>query len=144
MSRVRGKNTSPELIVRRLLHKLGYRYRLHAKALPGKPDIVFSSRRKIVLVHGCFWHGHDCRWGRTPRSNVAFWTEKANANRRRDMSTTDQLRVAGWDVLVVWQCETKDVDNLLSRLTVFLKEPHKSDRQTEILPYNFDSPVGGG
>lgn len=130
--------------MRRLLHKLGYRYRLHAKALPGKPDIVFSSRRKIVLVHGCFWHGHDCRWGRTPRSNVAFWTEKANANRRRDMSTTDQLRVAGWDVLVVWQCETKDVDNLLSRLTVFLKEPHKSDRQTEILPYNFDSPVGGG
>jgi DNA mismatch endonuclease (patch repair protein) len=108
MSRIGGKNTAPELAVRRALHALGYRYRLHASNLPGRPDLVFPSRAKAVFVHGCFWHGHDCAHGRRrPHTNVAFWSEKARANADRDQRKQRALEAAGWSVLVVWECEVK-------------------------------------
>ena len=120
MSRVGGKNTAPEMTVRKLLHGLGYRYRLHVKGLAGRPDLVFPSRRKILFVHGCFWHGHSCRLGRRPQSNVDFWQRKAKGNAERDARTVAQLTSEGWDVLVVWQCEIKDLEGLERRLVRFL------------------------
>lgn len=109
MRAVRGKNTEPEMIVRRLLHRLGYRYRLHGPNLPGKPDIVFPSRRKIIFVHGCFWHQHPkCRRASLPKENNAFWTVKLTGNRKRDVKHLRALKGLGWDHLIVWQCELKD------------------------------------
>lgn len=116
MSRVRGKDTKPELIVRRLLHRLGYRYRLHVTSLPGKPDLVFSSRRVVGFVHGCFWHGHACPYGRTPKTNAPFWAAKVHRNMERDTANIGALEDAGWTVVVVWQCETKDLAALERRL----------------------------
>ena len=120
MSRIGSKNTAPEMIVRKLLYALGYRYRLHRKDLPGKPDIVFQSRRKAIFVHGCFWHGHGCRIGRPPKTRPEFWLPKLDANRRRDADNLAELERRGWQVLVVWQCQTKDAAELASRLTHFL------------------------
>jgi DNA mismatch endonuclease (patch repair protein) len=120
MARIRGKDTVPEMVVRRLVHALGHRFRLHRKDLPGSPDIVFPSRRKIVFVHGCFWHGHDCRYGRLPKSNVPFWQEKIAKNRARDARNVSELLESGWSVLVLWQCQTKDRAGLKKLLTRFL------------------------
>ena len=120
MAAVQGKNTKPELVVRRLLYGLGYRYRLHVKDLPGRPDIVFRKRRCVVFVNGCFWHGHDCPRGRGPSSNVEFWRRKIGKNRKRDSRVTDDLGKDGWRVLTVWQCETKDIAQLQRRLLRFL------------------------
>jgi DNA mismatch endonuclease (patch repair protein) len=121
MGRVRSRDTSPELAVRRLLHALGYRYRLHARALPGRPDIVFSARRKVIFIHGCFWHQHlGCAGARVPKSNVAFWTEKFHANRARDKRAVDSLRAADWDVCVLWECELGDAAALARALGEFL------------------------
>ncbi|MFL9960435.1 DNA mismatch endonuclease Vsr [Paraburkholderia sediminicola] len=120
MRRVRRINTGPELAVRRLLFSQGYRYRLHGVALPGRPDIVFSRRRCVIFVHGCFWHGHDCPRGRPPKSNVEFWTTKLERNRERDLQCARQLDEMGWRVLVVWQCELADVPALSERLSSFL------------------------
>lgn len=109
MSRVRSKDTTPEMVVRRLAHSLGYRFRLHRKDLAGTPDLVFPSRGKVVFVHGCFWHGHDdpnCKRARTPKSRVEFWENKVKRNRARDASSIAALEDAGWQVLVVWECET--------------------------------------
>ncbi|MBX3495661.1 MAG: DNA mismatch endonuclease Vsr [Parvibaculum sp.] len=127
MRAVGSKDTKPEIVVRRLAHRLGYRFRLHVKNLPGKPDIVFPRLGKIVLVHGCFWHGHRCRYGRLPKSRLDFWEPKIEANRVRDKRTLKSLRFLGWKVLVVWQCQTKDLEKLEKRLDDFLFE--KSDRQ---------------
>lgn len=128
MSRVRSKNTQPELAVRRLLFALGYRYRLHAKALPGKPDLVFSGARSVVFVHGCFWHGHTCRRAALPTSNVKFWAEKIGKNKARDKKTKLDLMASGWKALTVWQCETKDAERLQRKLTAFLgKRRSKKD-----------------
>ena len=105
MSRVRGKDTKPELIVRRLLHGLGYRYRLHARDLPGKPDIVFRGRRKAIYVHGCFWHRHPdpaCKLARLPKTRQDFWVPKLEGNRQRDIENQRRLTEMGWEVLVVW------------------------------------------
>lgn len=108
MARIRRKNTAPELIVRRALHAIGYRYRLHVRGIPGSPDLVFLARRKIIFIHGCFWHAHHCRHGlRRPGTNVEFWNAKALSNRERDERKERQLREAGWDVKTVWECETK-------------------------------------
>ncbi|MFT4954920.1 MAG: DNA mismatch endonuclease (patch repair protein) [Brevundimonas sp.] len=104
MARIRGKDTKPELLLRRALHALGLRYRLHDRRLPGAPDLVFSRRRAVVFVHGCFWHAHSCPRGVTPGSNVAFWTDKIEGNAARDQRTEAALRQAGWRVLVVWEC----------------------------------------
>lgn len=121
MSKVRAKDTVPELVVRRLLHRLGYRFRLHRKDLPGTPDIVLPAHRKIILVNGCYWHGHGCRYGQLPKSNLEFWSTKIEANRARDDRNVRWLGEAGWEVLTVWQCETKDNDGLEKRLIDFLK-----------------------
>lgn len=123
MAAVRGKDTAPELSVRKLLYGLGYRYRLHAKDLPGHPDIVFRRRRCVVFVNGCFWHGHDCPRGSAPSSNVEFWQTKIGKNRERDRRVRGELRKGGWRVLTVWQCETKGVAQLRRRLFRFLGEP---------------------
>ena len=120
MSRVKGRDTTPELAVRRLLHALGYRYRLHVKTLPGKPDIVFGPRQKVIFIHGCFWHGHKCRKGRLPKSNTAFWTEKIVRNKARDRQHIKSLKAAGWQVLVIWQCQLKDPLAAQGRIVDFL------------------------
>src|SRR5215471_424622 len=120
MSRVRGSDTDPELMIRSMLHRLGYRFRLHRRDLPGTPDIVLPSRRAIIFVNGCFWHGHSCRRGRLPTTNSEFWQQKISKNRERDRRAQKQLRKEGWRVLIVWQCRTKDQANLLKRLTYFL------------------------
>lgn len=121
MSRVRSKHTKTEMVVRRLLYGRGYRYRLHRKDLPGKPDLVFGPKKKVVFVHGCYWHGHGCKIGRLPKSNVEFWAEKIRKNRERDTMARAALENNGWQVLTVWQCETKDVVALEDRLIRFLE-----------------------
>lgn len=120
MSAVRQKNTGPELQLRRLLHREGYRYRLHERSLPGTPDIVFPSRKKAIFVNGCFWHGHDCRAGRPPSSNTEFWKEKIARNTSRDAVKLADLEALGWASLIVWQCELKRVDKILDRVSSFL------------------------
>lgn len=120
MSRVRSKDTRPEMIVRRMLHKAGYRYRLHAAGLPGKPDLVFVGRKKVIFIHGCFWHMHEsCAMARIPKSRVEFWTAKLLANRNRDTRNVAELRQAGWEVLTIWECELGRSD-LLTRMRLFL------------------------
>lgn len=122
MTSILGKDTKPELIVRNIAHRLGFRFRLHAVNLPGKPDLVFRSRRAVVFVHGCYWHMHACKRGRsTPATNPEFWRAKRNANRERDRRTLTALRRAGWRVLVVWECQTQDRAKLAERLSAFLK-----------------------
>ncbi len=125
MSRIGSKHTKPELAVRTLLHRLGYRFRLHAKHLPGKPDIVFSRKKKAILVHGCFWHGHGCRIGKLPKSNVGYWREKIETNRQRDRLNRSKLEQIGWEVKVIWQCETTHIQSLGCHLELFLG-PQKS------------------
>ena len=122
MRAIRSKDTEPELRVRRALRKVGYPgYRLHRKDLPGKPDIVFIARKKAILVHGCFWHGHDCHEGiRRPRSRGGYWLPKISGNQARDARHRDSLIKAGWDVLVIWECEVKRPD-LPSRLQRFME-----------------------
>ena len=126
MQAVRGKDTGPEWTVRRLLHGLGYRYRLHRKDLPGKPDLVFPGRKKAIFVHGCFWHAHGCRYGKPPKSRLDYWLPKLEQNRKRDAEKRTQLEALGWKVLTVWQCETKTIDALTARLTAFLDDVDKS------------------
>ena len=120
MSKVRGKDTSLELKVRSLLHRLGYRFRLHRRDLPGTPDLVFPSRKSVIFVHGCFWHGHSCTRAALPSSNRQFWETKISRNQYRDAMALNQLQNAGWSVLIVWQCETKNEDTLRPRLVDFL------------------------
>lgn len=123
MRRIKAKDTKPELIVRKLAHRLGYRYRLHAKELPGKPDLVFAGRRKIIFVHGCFWHQHQsesCRHGRLPRSNGAYWGPKLARNVTRDEQTRAALAALGWDVLTIWECEIENEPDLGATLSRFL------------------------
>jgi DNA mismatch endonuclease (patch repair protein) len=129
MASVAQRNTGPEWLVRRLLHSHGFRYRLHAKKLPGKPDIVFPSRQKAIFVHGCFWHGHNCPKGRAPKSRLEYWKPKLQANRERDERVVAELHELGWETLVVWQCQTKEAQVLLEKLWVFLNGSEKPDRQ---------------
>ena len=124
MSRVRSKNTGPEMLVRRLVHGLGYRYRIHAKDLPGRPDIVFRSRRKVIFVHGCFWHQHEgCRKSQLPKSPEIreYWRAKLLGNARRDHRNVATLFELGWEVLVVWECETKKPGEVVRRVKDFLQ-----------------------
>ncbi|HEU4635184.1 MAG TPA: very short patch repair endonuclease [Edaphobacter sp.] len=121
MRAVKSQNTAPELAVRRWLHSNGYRYRLHSRDLPGKPDIVFPRLRKAIFVHGCFWHGHDCpRGSRLPQANRKYWKGKIARNRKRDRSTIVALSKLGWDSLIVWECEIKSCPKLGSTLREFL------------------------
>lgn len=121
MSRVGGKDTAPEMVVRRLLHSLGYRYRLHVRNMPSRPDLVFPARKKVILVHGCFWHRHEgCRKATTPKSNEGFWRAKFQRNIERDADNSRALSELGWQVCVVWECETKNVADLREKLVGFL------------------------
>ncbi len=122
MSRVKGRDTKPEKVVRSLLHAMGYRFRLHRKDLPGKPDIVLPKHRKAIFVHGCFWHGHvGCRRAARPESNIDFWNKKIDGNMSRDKTAQVELKKSGWDFLVIWQCEMKDTEKLRQNLEHFLK-----------------------
>ena len=120
MRRIRSKGMIPELAVRSMVHRMGFRFRLHRKDLPGKPDMVFVSRRKVILVHGCFWHAHGCSIAHTPRSNAAYWGPKLRRNQARDARNIEALRVAGWKSLVIWECEIRSGRTLKKRLKVFL------------------------
>lgn len=128
MSRIRAKDTKPEMLVRRLVHAMGYRYRLHRKDLPGKPDLVFGPRKKIVEVHGCYWHAHlrydpTCWEARSEaKSNKNYWGPKMDRNAERDKRNLEMLEAAGWDVLVIWECELRDMATVESRLASFLGE----------------------
>ncbi len=120
MRAVKGRNTSPELLVRSLVHRQGYRFRLHRKNLPGSPDLVFAGRRKVIFVHGCFWHGHHCKRGaRVPKSNRAYWKAKIARNVARDARSLRQLKEAGWRVLILWECELKNEAKLKNRIERF-------------------------
>lgn len=121
MARVHSKNSRPEMTVRRITHAMGYRYRLHRKELPGKPDLVFPSRRKIIFVNGCFWHRHaGCALARLPKSRVNFWIPKLEGNRKRDIRNKRALAKEGWKVLTLWECGLKDIDRLEARIKRFL------------------------
>jgi len=121
MGRVSARDTAPELKVRSVAHRLGFRFRLHRKDLPGKPDIVFPRLQKVIFVNGCFWHGHRCARGkRIPKVNRQYWTEKIRGNMARDKKSRRLLKESGWDVLVVWECETKDIDALEAKVYQFL------------------------
>jgi len=123
MSRVRGKDTHPELVVRSLVHRLGYRFRLHRTDLPGKPDLVFPGRNCVIFVHGCLWHGHSCKNGvRRPKSNTEFWTTKIEDNRARDARTNRKLRRLGWRVLTIWACRLDRTAALIGRILRFLNQ----------------------
>lgn len=127
MARVKGKDTTPEMLVRRLVHGLGYRYRLRAKDLPGRPDLVFRSRRKVIFVHGCFWHRHDgCKLARLPKSRLDFWKPKLEGNKRRDAEQQEKLRSMGWDFMIIWECELKDLDKVADRVRAFLNEDREA------------------
>jgi len=126
MRAVRGKNTRPEWAVRKVAHRMGYRYRLHVRALPGSPDLVFPIRRKILFVHGCFWHGHDCRRGaREPKSNRGYWLAKLRRNKARDADRCAALAASGWEVMIIWECEIGTVETLAARLRQFLGDARK-------------------
>lgn len=121
MSRIRSKDTKPEMVVRRLVHGMGYRYRLHAKELPGRPDLVFRPRRKAIFVHGCFWHRHvGCPANRLPTTRRKFWRDKLDGNARRDRRNEAALEEMGWRFLVIWECETKDLDRVAETVRRFL------------------------
>lgn len=125
MKKIRSTGMKPEMKVRRLAHGMGYRYRLHRRDLPGKPDLVFVSRRKVIFVHGCFWHQHKkrgCLKSHTPKSNADYWLPKLERNRERDASNIRKLKKMGWKPLVIWECETGDVEKLATRISGFLEE----------------------
>jgi DNA mismatch endonuclease (patch repair protein) len=124
MSRIKGKNTKPEMIVRQWLWRNGLRYRLHRNDLPGKPDIVFAGRKKVIFVNGCFWHKHNCKYFKWPKSNTEFWRQKIEGNIRRDADNCAALIAAGWDYMVIWECEIKEknLEPLWKRIKAFLNE----------------------
>ncbi|HRD28519.1 MAG TPA: very short patch repair endonuclease [Caulobacter sp.] len=123
MSRVRGKGSKAELLVRSLVHRMGYRFRLHGAKLPGKPDLVFQGRRKVIFVHGCFWHRHpdpDCKLARMPKSRQDFWRPKLEGNRARDLRQIAELQALGWSVLEIWECQLRDPSFLENEIRTFL------------------------
>lgn len=121
MARIRSKDTKPEMTVRKLIFSMGYRYRLHQKNLPGKPDLVFPSKKKVILVHGCFWHAHTCKRGFRPKTNIEFWCKKLDANRLRDEKTLAQLNGMGWRCLTIWECQIGDLEQLATQISQFLE-----------------------
>lgn len=120
MKLIRGKNTTPELAVRKLVYALGYRYRLHGKNLPGKPDLVFASRKKVIFVNGCFWHFHECKKGNPPKSKLEYWLPKLEQNRLRDFRNYESITALGWQYLVIWQCQISNTVDLTKTVVNFL------------------------
>ena len=130
MARIRSKNTNPELAVRKIVHSLGYRFRLHCPKLPGKPDLVLARHKAIIFVHGCFWHRHPdphCKLARLPKSGLEFWLPKLNSNRDRDIRNQAELRCMGWKILTVWECELRDSERLTAVIRAFLKRKVEDD-----------------
>lgn len=121
MGQVRQKNTKSEIEVRRRLHAMGFRYRLHGRELPGRPDLVFSKSKRVIFVHGCYWHRHDCKKATVPSSNVEYWTKKFAENVARDNKVVDELTRLGWALMIVWECQTRDSDALALSLPAFLQ-----------------------
>jgi DNA mismatch endonuclease, patch repair protein len=122
MSRVKNENTKPEKHVRSLLHRMGHRFRLHRRDLPGTPDIVLPRHRKAILVHGCFWHSHDCPRGKRPSTHTEFWNSKLDSNAERDRTNREALEERGWQVLTLWECELKDCDAVSEKLRYFIED----------------------
>ena len=126
MSRIKGRNTKPERVVRSLLHRMGYRFRLHRTDLPGKPDIVLPKYKSVIFVHGCFWHRHkDCKFAYTPKSRTDFWIKKLESNANRDQKIIGELTALGWKVITVWECDLRVPDQLSSRLDAYLKQVYQ-------------------
>lgn len=133
MSGIRSKDTKPELLVRRELHAMGFRYKLHDRSLPGRPDMVLPKYHSVVFVHGCFWHGHDCKYGKHfPKTNVEFWSNKRETNKQRDAKQTEQLVADNWNVIVVWECETRNYAAFRHRLSE-IKENLNNHLQQAVL-----------
>lgn len=131
MRRIKSKGMKPEMLVRSLVHRLGYRFRLHKRDLPGKPDLVFASRKKVIFVHGCFWHSHEigCPDARLPKSNQNYWAPKLARNRERDKRNEASLKMSGWDVLTIWECELSGSEKIARRVRKFLESmPATIDR----------------
>ena len=125
MASIRSTGMAPEISVRSMIHKLGYRFRLHRRDLPGKPDMVFPAKQKVIFVHGCFWHQHGsskCRIARMPKSNLAYWKQKLEGNKARDKTNSSRLRKAGWGVLVIWECQLSNQDTLKNKIMRFLEK----------------------
>lgn len=125
MSRIGGKNTLPELAVRSWLHKMGFRFRLHSKKMPGKPDIVLSKYQTVIFVQGCFWHAHNCKYGRLPKSNLMFWQPKLEKNKSHDEQNFLTLKKMGWKVIVIWECSIRNITMLetsMSKINIQLKK----------------------
>jgi DNA mismatch endonuclease, patch repair protein len=122
MRLIRSKNTAVEVQVRRMIHSMGYRYRLHSRNLPGKPDLVFSSKKSVIFIHGCFWHSHDgCKLARRPKSNQQYWDSKLESNKLRDFEALQSLDRIGWKSLVIWECELSNPDSIRTKVKKFLK-----------------------
>jgi DNA mismatch endonuclease, patch repair protein len=125
MRAVKSKDTAPEMLVRKLIYSLGFRYRLHNVSLSGKPDIIFNQRKKVIFIHGCFWHGHNCKRGdRIPATNTEYWLQKIGRNKIRDKQAIEKLEIEGWTVLILWECELKDANSLKNKLVEFLTHPN--------------------
>ena len=128
MSRIRGRDTAPEMVVRRIAHRLGFRFRLHRGDLPGRPDLVFPRYRAVIQVHGCFWHRHPgCKYATSPKTRVGFWENKFRGNVVRDRRNEAALLELGWRVLVIWECETRDQDAVAARIEAYLGEGRDAD-----------------
>ena len=142
MAGIRGRDTAPELAVRRVAHGMGLRYRLHRKDLPGRPDLVFPKHRLAVFVHGCFWHHHrECRYAHVPKSHVAYWTDKFARNVRRDRRNEEELLTLGWRVFVIWECETRDEETVRQRLLALVgRAASNRTRKSRSLPR--ETPTG--
>ena len=122
MSKIGGKNTKPEILVRKFLFSKGFRYRINVKTLPGKPDIVLPKYKTVIFINGCFWHGHNCKKGKLPSSNIDFWREKISNNKSRDDKNSDLLVKLGWKVIIIWQCEISKIDNRIKILNKLLED----------------------
>lgn len=122
MSKIGGKNTKPEILVRKFLFSKGFRYRINVKTLPGKPDIVLPKYKTVIFINGCFWHGHNCKKGKLPSSNIDFWKEKISNNKSRDDKNSDLLIKLGWKVIIIWQCEISKIDDRIKILNKLLED----------------------
>ena len=135
MSKISGKNTKPEILVRKFLFSKGFRYRINVKTLPGKPDIVLPKYKTVIFINGCFWHGHNCKKGKLPSSNIDFWKEKISNNKSRDDKNSDLLVKLGWKVIIIWQCEISKIDNrikILNKLLEDIKQQKSRDIKSKI------------